>query len=270
MVNTTSNNLSKRRRFQPPITNFFPREAITNAGSNGDHGGNSSHDNYSTPTQSPMPPLEPTIMSKLLGLGAHVRKAVSEGYKVGPLKCNEYATSHERMQVSSTGFDEMSLPESGQESNTFSIFSVISRKRSYDGTPEVSGDEEDGSSGANINQMLRRKIHSSCATKGISNTTEIWQDPVRLNGANEAFSPSSQYPRAILSPRIEQQRRLFTYSQKQTVISTGQENFNPTALADTIDMDIDDFGEAAFLRRREEVDSDYVESREVGIEMEEN
>jgi hypothetical protein len=37
-----------------------------------------------------------------------------------------------------------------------------------------------------------------------------------------------------------------------------------------MDMDIDDFGEAAFLRRREEVDSDYIEGQGVEIEMDEN
>ncbi|OXV08670.1 hypothetical protein Egran_03569 [Elaphomyces granulatus] len=317
MANTTATpgNLSKRRRFQAPITKFFPQEA-TNTGNNDDHVGNPSHNNYAAPTHSPMPLLSPNIMSKLIGVGAQVRKAVHEGYKVGPLKYNECSISQstansvevshsglsnsrssstelnpfcgmhksdnltgrrrphsteeftdERMQVSSTEFDAMSLPGSGQESNTFSIFSVISRKRSFDWTPEELGDEGDGSS---INQMLMGKIHSSCTTKGTLNTAEIWQDAFRLNDANEAFAPPSQSPRAILSPRIEQQRRLFTYSQKQPVTSTGQENFSPSAITHTMDMDIDDFGEAAFLRRREEVDSDYMEGQEVEIEMDEN
>lgn len=313
MANTTTataSNLSKRRRFQPPITKFF-----TNTGNNDDH---PSHNNYAAPTHSAMPALSPNIMSKLIGVGAQVRKAVHEGYKVGPLKYNEcsisqstarsvevshsglsngrssstelnpfcgmhksdnlagrrrphYSTEEftdERMQVSSTEFDAMSLPGSGQESNnTFSIFSVISRKRSYDWTAEESGGEADGSSGAGINQMLIRKIHSSCTTKGTLNTADIWQDALLLNDADDAFAPPSQSPRAILSPRIEQQRRLFTYSQKQPVTSTGQENFNPSAITHTMDMDIDDFGEAAFLRRREEVDSDYVEGQ---VEMDEN
>jgi hypothetical protein len=315
MANTTATpgNLSKKRRFQSPITKFFPREA-TNTGNNDDHVGNPSHNNYAAPTHSPMPPLSPNIMSKLIGVGAQVRKAIHEGYKVGPLlKYNECSISQstassvevshsglsnsrssstelnpfcgmhksdnlagrrrphsteeftdERMQVSSTEFDV------GQESNTFSVFSVISRKRSYDWTLEESGGEGDGSSGASINQMLIRKIHSSCTTKGTLNTAEIWQDALRLNDANEAFAPPSQSPRAILSPRIEQQRRLFTYSQKQPVTSTGQENFNPSAITHTMDMDIDDFGEAAFLRRREEVDSDYIEGQGVEIEMDEN
>ncbi|KAL2006502.1 hypothetical protein VTN00DRAFT_9170 [Thermoascus crustaceus] len=284
--NNINNPLSKRRRFQPPITSYFSSTTDSSSssssadGSNDDNNIRLSHNNYSSPTFSATPALPHKVQASLLTVGMRIRKSVPEGYKTEALKPSVYAlaaasassttttsttssssdvstgrlgycaarTSYAELapycgihkignlamqsfpepagqtpsdQVSTDEGDAFSLPSSSQESVTttssISLPPPNPHKRTYD--DELSDDEEDVS-------------------------------------FNNRVSINSNIPgRTILSPRLGQQRRVFSplRNNDNRTREDQQENRDPFS------MDVDgDFEEAAFLRRREEVDSDYL------------
>ncbi|KAL1986426.1 hypothetical protein VTN96DRAFT_6346 [Rasamsonia emersonii] len=296
--------LSKRRRFQPPITSFFA-SAGSNASDDNDHQvGGLSYNNYSSPTHSPTPALPAKVQSSLLTVGMRIRKSVPEGYKTEPKKLTEYTVSHtvnpsggspaggytqtrscyaelepfcgmhkignlavqtfprpaegyqDRSTHMSADNDDMSsLPSKSQESNASSAFSSNSHKRSYDS--DLEDVDENGDDGL---------IHSSASFRGSITAGGIWQDPLRLNPVTETLTAApSRSQRAILSPKLRQQRRQISSFQSLGKRSPEQENKDPSSVKNDVNMD--DFEEAAFLRRREEVDADYTWDGGVEVEM---
>ncbi|KAJ5167429.1 uncharacterized protein N7482_006210 [Penicillium canariense] len=221
---TSNSTLSKRRRFQAPITNFFPSVPLESQSADGQ---SVSHNHYSASTCSAIPVVPAKVQASLLSVGMRVRKSVADGYKThmamkaeqvkpaviaqpyyGNVSHAELApfsgiskSSHDPHSLVTDDGDAFSLPPSSQESTTSTasfISAVNGQKRSLDFEDNVYADDDFGS--------------------------ESWQDVPR--------------GRTILSPR---RRLLAPRNTKQTT------------------MDLDDFEEASFLRRREEVDLDYVE-----------
>ncbi|KAJ9298137.1 hypothetical protein DTO271G3_3742 [Paecilomyces variotii] len=272
---------SKRRRFQPPITSYFAATGPTTTESNhnNDNGTTSSplsHHNYSAPTYSASPALPHKVQSSLLSVGMRVRKSVPEGYKTEALKPSVYAlaaakestsggyiasrTSYAELapycgihkignyavqtfptpaaefgagseHISTDEGDAFSLPSSSQESVASSIPPPNLHKRTYDEDFEDDDDDHE------------------------MNASGIWHDALASNRFNTYNTSPSLSRRTILSPKLGQQRRQFLDTAK---LSRGQENRDPFSASATGNMDIDDFEEPAFLRRREEVDADYL------------
>jgi hypothetical protein len=281
----SQNPLSKRQRFQPPITSFFAPAESTSSDRNG---GGLSYNNYASPTHTPAPALPAKVQSSLLTVGMRIRKSVPEGYKTEQKKLMEYAAvnssgestgsghyqttrtcyaelepfcgihkignlavqtfprpaeEYRDMQMSTDEGDMFSLPSSSQDSNTSSFSSVNSHKRSYD------SDVED----------LDEDICSSTFFTGSLAVGGTWQDPLRLNPVAESLSTATtRSQRTILSPKLGQhRRRQFSSSfHSQWKRSSEQENKDPVSSVSN-DTDMNDFEEASFLRRREEVDTDY-------------
>lgn len=301
------NPLSKRRRFQPPITSYFASTG-SNASDDNDHqSGGLSYNNYSSPTHTPTPALPAKVQSSLLTVGMRIRKAVPEGYKTEPKKLTEYTVSHtvsssggnpaggdtqtsssyaelepfcgihkignlavqtfprpaeeyrdRNTQVSADTDDMSSLPSQSQESNASSAFSVNSHKRSYDSDLEEVDENGD-------NELVA-EIHSSASLRGSLTAGGIWQDPLRLNPVTETLTAApSRSQRTILSPKLGQQRLQLSSFQSHWKRSPGQENKDPSSAVNDVVMD--DFEEAAFLRRREEVDAEYTWDGGVEVEM---
>ncbi|KAF3397987.1 hypothetical protein F1880_006038 [Penicillium rolfsii] len=225
-MSTSNNTLSKRRRFQAPITSFFPSASASSESADGH---SLSHNHYSASTFSATPVVPAKVQASLLSVGMRVRKSVADGYKTqlslkaeqakpaaavasesrpaqpyfGNIRHAELApfsgfskSINEPYSVHTDDGDAYSLPPSSQESitSTASGASALNgHKRSFDFGDDVYADEESGFE----------------ASRG----------------------------RTILLPR----RQL-----------RAQHSGNLSK------MDLDDFEEATFLRQREEVDSDYL------------
>lgn len=269
-VSTFQNASSKKRRFQPPITSYF-------AASTTQENSELTHQNYAAPTNTPTPALPNDILSSLLGVGARVRKSVPEGYKTEQKKLTAYTIpvktnsttmmttvyselqpfcginkvgnlavqtfprpdedykSEEMMSVDE--LENVSMPSSSQESNA--SFSLANNKR----TLELDIEEEDEDDSGYMHQG-------------------IWQDTIPTISTYNISSSNTMSRRTILSPRLGQHRRRIVASslKNSTKTHTEQENANPLASTSVPydGMDIDDFGEASFLRRKEEVDFEYM------------
>ncbi|EEA26315.1 hypothetical protein TMatcc_005417 [Talaromyces marneffei ATCC 18224] len=266
---TLQNASSKKRRFQSPITSYFTTSTTQ-------ENSDLSYQNYSAPTNTPTPTIPSNILSSLLGVGARVRKSVPEGYKTEQKKLTAYTIpvktnsasrsttttttvyselqpfcginkvgnfavqtfprpdedyrSEEMMRVDE--LENVSMPSSSQESNA--SFSSANNKRTLE--PDIEEDDE----------------HDNGYIQG-----GIWQDTFPTISTYNTSSSNAMSRRTILSPRLGQhRRRIIAYNHTNSPKThTEQENANPLATSVPYDgMDIDDFGEAEFLRRREEVD----------------
>lgn len=162
-------------------------------------------------------------------------------HKVGNLavqtfpRPDEDYRSEEMMSVDE--LENVSMPSSSQESNA--SFSSANNKRTLE--PDI--EEEDGDDSGYMHQG-------------------IWQDTIPTISTYNTSSSNTMSRRTILSPRLGQHRRRIvapsrTNSSKR---HAEQENANPLATTSVPydSMDIDDFGEASFLRQREEVDFEYL------------
>ncbi|CRG89332.1 hypothetical protein PISL3812_06368 [Talaromyces islandicus] len=278
---STAQDSSKKRRFQPPITNFFtsaPAEDSTGL----------SHNSYAAPTNTPTPALPSNILSSLLGVGARVRKSVPEGYKTEQKKMTQYtipAPVQSRREAASISIqsqpthvyaelepfcglhkignyavqtfprpieqyqstvhvdelDPISIPNSSQDSNASSSISINVNKRSFD------ADSEDDNT-----EFLTTALHLSSDTS---------QRPLNGNFISGPATAVIMRPqRTILSPKFGQQRRQRTAQNHSWKSQAGQENKDPLLSTENTPLDLDDFGEATFLRRRDEVDADYLYS----------
>lgn len=222
---TSNSTISKRRRFQAPITSFFPSASASSEAADGH---TVSHNHYSASTFSATPVVPAKVQASLLSVGMRVRKSVADGYKTQlSLKAEQakiavvaseprptqpyYGNTRHAELAPFSGFskpinepysvntddgDAFSLPPSSQESitSTASYASALNgNKRSFDLEDDVYAYEDSG------NEALRG--------------------------------------RTILSPR----RRLLAQN-----------------TSNLPKMDLDDFEEASFLCQREEVDSDYL------------
>ncbi|KAL4871291.1 ribonucleotide reductase inhibitor-domain-containing protein [Aspergillus spectabilis] len=265
---------SKRRRFQPPITTFFTPSSDSNASSSPSH---LSYNHYTAATNSPHPVLPGRIQASLLSVGMRVRKSVADGYKThhakpdpttfysaavtkstakpytqtypsfstrselapfcGMGKANDYTTSiphppaytttnihshhnHHHETIIDDNNDTFSLPPSSQETIDSEFYPLPTI------TPQ------------------RKRPHQDLTLDPYE--VSILGDSDSENNYN--FAPSNAYRpqtgRTILSPTLNHQRRRVFAAQRQKA-GMGMSS-----------MDLDDFEEPAFLRRREEVDMD--------------
>lgn len=279
---------SKKRRFQSAITNYFTTSSSVSENSN------VSHQNYAAPTNTPTPALPNDILSSLLGVGARVRKSVPEGYKTEqkkltaytiPLKSADlttsstttaYSTVYSELEpfcgihkignyavqtfprpddayrsaetMNADELENISIPSSSQDST--SSYSSTNNKRTFEPDIEEETDENSFATTSNGGVVYQ-----------VGPLSNIWEEP-RLGDSYQTSSCSHNMSRrSILSPKLGQHRRRLAKCSHMSAakICAEQENSNPLALAasssDT--MDLDDFGEAAFLCRKEEVDFEY-------------
>ncbi|KAH8432331.1 uncharacterized protein LDX57_009969 [Aspergillus melleus] len=231
-----TNDLSKRRRFQPPITTFFPSSSESAPACDA----HISYNHYSARTYSSTPTVPATVQSSLLSVGMRVRKSIADGYKTNGSKIDAKTTfpsydptalhrnagahaelspfcgtnyNHNSNQLITDDGDAFSLPASSQESAASYSTQPTAQKRTFDA--DWADDDCDFESDSSTN-LAASNGHSVTVTAG----------------------------RKYLAPKLSHQRRRFVALQQQRT------------------MDVDDFDEASFLRRREEVDMDYVPGRE--------
>ncbi|KAH8698880.1 ribonucleotide reductase inhibitor-domain-containing protein [Talaromyces proteolyticus] len=217
MATVPQSSTSKKRRFQPPITNFFVPAST-------DETPGVSYNSYAAPTHTPTPTLPNDILSSLLGVGARVRKSVPEGYKTEQKKMTQYTIPAPRREPT-----ESSAP--------------LQQTRVYAGLEPFCGLHKVGNYAV---QTFPRPIEDYQTARPLNVST--------VSRSTSTFDMRSQ--RTILSPRLGQQRRQRTAPVNSWKGNLEQENTDPLATLPTHQMDFDDFGEAAFLRRREEVDVD--------------
>ncbi|PGH13824.1 hypothetical protein AJ79_03392 [Helicocarpus griseus UAMH5409] len=283
----TNASLSKRRRFQVPITNYFsPGDAPTDG---------SSRFNYSAPTYSPAPALPHKVQSSLLTVGMRVRKSVPEGYKTktamiktdtGIYMSHSSAVTDNATpytapppRTMSYGYTELApfcgvLKTGNLAVQPFPRHSTIDRAN-----PNSALDEEwDKGSIPSSSQESTDSSYSSHTTNPTPNPHKRSFEPDTVDSDNEeeyssnfphGFStmwkstipvsaPSSSRP--ILHPRLGQ--RSSRHQQQGKGRGSGQENHVPAAVPASSQSF--DFEEADFLRKREEVDEDVVVEVEMG------
>lgn len=130
--------------------------------------------------------------------------------------------------------DAISIPNSSQQS-TSSSFSTNHNKRSFNADNEDDDIDFFNPSG------------------------DIWHRPLNGNfNSGSAPAVNMRPQRAILSPKLGQQRRQRTAHCHFLNNSEEQENKDPLLTTESTELDLDDFGEAAFLRHRDEVDADHL------------
>lgn len=235
MMPTSDSTLSKRRRFQPAITSFFnsvPAEPHSQDGNI------VSHNHYSAATFSPTPVVPAKVQSSLLSVGMRVRKSVADGYRTQLAMKNEKilpstnATEPAVIQPysGSSGYTELApfsgLPKSSQD--PYSADYLITDDGDAFSLPPSSQESIDSSLSLGQKRSFENDI--------------FVDDDAFEDHANDGGWQDVPAGRRILSPSLGQQRRRML------------------ALRGTMDqstMDLGDFEEASFLRRREEVDADY-------------
>lgn len=239
---------SKRRRFQPAITSFF---STTSNPTDTPH---LSHNHYAATTYSPTPIVSAKVQSSLLSVGMRVRKSVAEGYK----------TKHPGHSSMMFAAPETTHPVSGPHTTELAPFSGMTKPGHHDAvapfsrpswtthTDELITDDGDAfslppSSQDSVDSLVsgqKRTLDSDEYEDDIShytNTEWTLSEP----GLNTTATNMGQAPvsgRTILAPTLGRQRRRFVAAQRQG----------------TMDVDVDDFEEPSFLRRREEVDMEFV------------
>lgn len=230
----TNSALSKRRRFQSSITSYFPSPEATSANSS------VSHNHYSAATFSATPVVSAKVQASLLSVGMRVRKSVADGYKT------QIAMEKEKMApVLKTPGPSVSQPYSNPTRSELAPFSGDGRSSNSlvtddgDAFSLPPSSQESASSDASVPMM----------PNGQKRRFDIGGDIFADDSDSESETfPSFQVPplgRPILSPSLGQQRRRILSIQRKSLA-----NDEPT-------MELDDFEEASFLRRREEVDADY-------------
>ncbi|EEQ89873.1 hypothetical protein RJZ56_002656 [Blastomyces dermatitidis] len=289
---TTSSSVSKRRRFQVPITKYFSPDNAESPSCG------SSHFNYAAPTHSPVPSLPHKVQSSLLTVGMRVRKSVPEGYKTttatksvfhisytgspsatsyaelapfcGVLKTGNLAVQtspgptldrHQTMHALDVEWDKGSIPSSSQESIDSSTTPKPNpHKRPFE--PDLADSDDEGNEDDEYSNIFPRGFH------------QMWKSTIPLTSTARALSSPTSPPslsRPTLLPRLAQKVRSYQNDQQQhqryhKVHDSGQEIHDP--LSGWMAQDVD-FEEAQFLRRREEVDDEaVVVGRPGGMEVE--
>ncbi|KAJ5883524.1 uncharacterized protein N7473_010410 [Penicillium subrubescens] len=220
----SNSTLSKRRRFQAPITSFFPSAS---AASESADGHTVSHNHYSASTFSATPVVPAKVQASLLSVGMRVRKSVADGYKT------QLSLNAEKAKIAVVASEpRLAQPYYGNNSYAelppFSGFS-----KSANDPYSVNTDDGDAFSLPPSSQESITSTASYASTNGHKRSFDFGNDVYAYkDSGNEA--PRG---RTILSPR----RRLLTQN-----------------TSNLPKMDLDDFEEASFLRQREEVDSDYL------------
>ncbi|KAE8389903.1 ribonucleotide reductase inhibitor-domain-containing protein [Aspergillus alliaceus] len=250
-----NNNLaSKRRRFQPPITSFFP------AATESDHADKASaphlsYTHYSTVTSSPTPAVDAKIQASLLSVGMRVRKSVAEGYKTRNPKSEDKPTLYSNVTPTvrcPTAYAELApfcgMSKSGGSAiqPTSRGFSLPHNKMDYE--DQLITDDGDAFSLPPSSQESIESIHINGQKRSYDRDEDDFDDElddlstpwgITWQGPLEPSTRMNSVPgRTILTPALGQQRRQFVAVKTQGTIN------------------VDDFEEPAFLRRREEIDMD--------------
>jgi len=299
-----NNPLSKRRRFQPPITSFFSSAGSSSADSNDDGTVRLSHHNYSSPTFSAHPALPHKVQASLLTVGMRIRKSVPEGYKTEARKSSVYSLAS-ASSTSPTTTTTTTTSSSSSSSSSSSLSCCSASRASYSElapycgvhkvgnlavqtfpdpaghqssttTPEVSTDEGDvfslpSSSQSSISTASIPPPNSHKRTFSDEDSSDDDDGLVPFNNDTINNRVTINSGRTILSPKLGRQQQHRRYVSSPLRNNNSNTNNNKTWAQQqnrerfAMDLD-DDFEEAAFLRRREEVDSDYV-APEVEMEV---
>ncbi|KGO74968.1 Ribonucleotide reductase inhibitor [Penicillium italicum] len=231
-----STDLSKRRRFQPPITTFFT--SATGPVSS-DTPVVSHHHHYAAETFSAHPVVPAKVQSSLLSVGMRVRKSVADGYRTHMSKTEEKAPLP--TAVAPTPHAQ---PCPGSRPSELSPFSGAG-KSSFSHDDYLVTDDGDAYSIPPSSQDST----VSLPLGGQKRALELDGDILLDEDADESFDNfgvswrENSHGRTILSPNLGQSRRILAVRHSKIE--------QPT-------MDMDDFEEATFLRRREEVDAEDV------------
>lgn len=246
----TNNSLSKRRRFQPPITNFFSASEPDNLEPH------VSHCHYTAVTSSATPVVPAKVQASLLSVGMRVRKSVAEGYKTNLVK------EDEKPSLPLTATETPSLRDNGCHTE-LAPFSGVPRlsqghlpslpPTSVTTTNDLINDEGDAFSlpassqestssvPVGLRNGQKRPLDSEDNLSEDDTSTHPWDDN---DNPGQAILQNVSVGRTIISPNLIQQRR--------HMLAMQQNSKQPG-------MILDDFEEASFLRRREEVDGDNEE-----------
>ncbi|KAE8417204.1 ribonucleotide reductase inhibitor-domain-containing protein [Aspergillus pseudocaelatus] len=241
---------SKRRRFQPPITSFFPAATGT------DHPDSScaphlSYTHYSTTTSSPTPAVDAKIQASLLSVGMRIRKSVAEGYKTRIPNSEDKPTPYTNKIPSvggPTAYTELA-PFCGMTKSGESATQPMTHPSSlsYTQMDQLITDDGDAFSLPPSSQESIESVQTTAQKRSYDcdeDLEEAFDEMPTHPGHNwqNFLDPStgvnSVPGRSILTPNLGQQRRQFVAMKTQATI------------------DVDDFEEPTFLRRREEVDMD--------------
>lgn len=254
---------SKRRRFQPPITTFFSPAVSDSNGTDAACNPHLSHNHYAAATHSPTPVLPAKIQSSLLSVGMRVRKSVAEGYKTKGVKMFDApgtTITLSAKQDPSTGKNCTTIraelaPFCGlSKSADYTIQAHsnpayrLSDTRNYN--VDIVTDDGDAFS---LPPSSQESVYSA------NNGQKRSYDPDDADEYASDFeystfgTPDPVPGRTILYPSLGNQRRRFVALQNQAQLRT---------------MEVDDFEEPLFLRRREEVDTDYLPGRTGSYEVE--
>lgn len=246
MPSTANITLSKRRRFQPPITSFF---SSTPSDSTDSHSCPVSHNHYSAATFSAHPVVSAKVQSNLLNVGMRVRKSVAEGYKTewkkfpAPpvISAPEPQNAHVVHPHSSTSYAELA-PFSGISKYSQDI--PNGRSSAISSNQFIVDDDGDAFS---LPPSSQESTSSNITISGLGQKRALDSDSdSEFIVMNDDTCPQIMDARPILSPVGVQRRNMLAIQHHHNIAKSSA-------------MDTDDFEEAVFLRRREEVDADYVQ-----------
>ncbi|EFR03992.1 hypothetical protein MGYG_06996 [Nannizzia gypsea CBS 118893] len=264
---TTLSASLKKRRFQVPITQYFSPSPSQQTGSEP-----SSHFNYNAPTHSAHPTLPATIQSSLLAVGMRVRKAVPEGYRTKIIAKPNYhqpkaTTQNEQYTASSISPAHTELiPFSGAfKVGNYGVQSFPEPSAAMVG-PMVTGRQLDEESLPSSSQESTQSFDSSVSLPRPNPYKRGFDEDDEDFESQDVF-PSRIYPahsRPTLQPRTGRQRTLLKSSPASSTLKRSPEQEDPSAAFVFDSVGGGDFDDAAFLKRREDVDEEYLrEAREV-------
>lgn len=180
------------------------------------------------------------VQASLLSVGMRVRKSIAEGYKTQlALKCEKSLPPDNVAEIpavappcsSGAGYSELA-PFSGVRKSSYDHYNNQLVTDDGDAYSLPPSSQESNISSASVMSGQKRALEGD-----IFIDEDVWDDDTGSELRRE-----TPVGRHILSPSLGQQRR--------RMLGLHGRVSQPT-------MDLDDFEEASFLRRREEVDADY-------------
>ncbi|KAE8150877.1 ribonucleotide reductase inhibitor-domain-containing protein [Aspergillus avenaceus] len=234
-MSSQTTDLSKRRRFQPPITTFFTAATGSDPTVCAPH---LSHTHYSAATSSPTPAVPAKVQASLLSVGMRVRKSVAEGYKT-QLSKSESSSSNSSSKPSLYSNNTPVVTCSTTYTELAPFCGTTKSGNEYQGKEsrmdELVTDDGDAFS---LPPSSQESVESVVPVSGHKRSYDSDEEEEDIGFADYAGTPWQRAGRAILTPKLGQQRRRFVPVRTQN------------------SLDIDEFEEPTFLRRREEVDMD--------------
>lgn len=258
---------SKRRRFQVPITSYFsanPPHPPTQSAT-------LSHYNYAAPTCSPNPVLPDKIQSSLLTVGMRVRKAVPEGYQTALKTSKLSAYLAQSTPAVATPATPSSYVELTPFCGGFKVGNLAVQTfpqpptGDQDGTEFCPLDEESLPPSSQESIDSRISMPSNPHKRSYGSDSEAYYEDELVDTHASLLTP--RWPsRTILRPKASRKTKQsatiagaarfvpFQHNKLDDMWGlSGQENRDPASST----VESIDFEEAAFLRRREEVDEDF-------------